>query len=712
MRSILSAALVGCFAIGCGSSEAPAPAENPDADVDSGDAGDPSAVGTLGQPCDKPGALACGGHAQKLQLICDGGFWKSNGVCPGSQICDTRPGPTAGSCQDPDPKCVGKKPGESFCDGAVRRTCGPDLLSSTTETCPSAEHCAQSSGPHCAKCLDGKFLCEGAVLKKCKADHTDFAVAETCATAALCVDAYGKCLPPACAVGDYRCDGDVLQSCRPTRIDWDPVKVCPKGMCDATAKDCRECVSGSKECAAGNTPRSCDSTGHWVSLAPCSTPTPLCKAGICAPGTCVAGEYRCSTDTLETCNSTFDGFDPVKVCAAGLCDAVSKECDDCKTGTADCLGSTPRACDSTGHWKSLTACSGSTPVCKAGICSAGVCVSGEYRCSVDTLETCNSTFTAFDPVKVCGSGLCDALGKECDDCKSGETTCSGATPRACDSTGHWKDLTPCSGSTPYCTGGVCSSCLPGLTSCSGSCVDLKTDPANCGTCGKACASGESCSAGICTAVPKCNSGTLKVLIYGPVGSLETPYLPAGSISTVATETMWKAMTTADFKSYQLIVIGEGSYGSAPPWDAANFNKSTWTPAVTGRIVVSTLDPAAHGTSGATTFARAALDWASKGPGTGLYVGPDYGSRKLDFMSGFGTWTALGQIGDGVTGDDVSIIVPAHGTMAGSTSASLSTWGSSYHGAITGFPTAFTVIARSTLTPSRAAVVANDPKCVP
>jgi len=490
-----------CIALGtgCGSSEGQPPVETPDADIDAAPV-DPSAVGTLGAPCDKPGALACAGHAQKLQLLCDGGVWKSNGVCPGDQICDTRPGPTAGSCQPPDPACVGKKPNESFCEGAVRRTCGPDLISSTTETCASADHCKQSSGPHCAKCLEGKFRCTGAVLEKCNADHSAFTKVDTCATEALCVDAYGKCTPPFCAVGDYRCDGDTLQTCRATRNDWDTVKVCPKGMCDATGKDCRECVPGTKDCAAGNTPRSCDSSGHWTSLTPCTVPTPLCKAGVCSPGVCTSGEYRCAADVLETCNSTYDGFDPVKVCGSGLCDVVGKECDDCKSGSADCVGSTPRACDSTGHWKSLTPCSGSTPVCKAGICSAGICATGEYRCTADTLEVCSSTFTSFDPVKVCGSGLCDALGKECDDCKSGETTCSGSTPRACDSTGHWKDLTPCGGTTPYCTAGVCSSCLPGLTSCSGTCVDTKTDPKNCGGCGVVCGSGAPlCTAGTCTA---------------------------------------------------------------------------------------------------------------------------------------------------------------------------------------------------------------------
>ena len=40
-------------------------------------------------------------------------------------------------------------------------------------------------------------------------------------------------------------------------------------------------------------------------------------------------------------------------------------------------------------------------------------------------------------------------------------------------------------------------CPPGLTNCSGLCVSLKTDAANCGVCGTACAKGQLCMAGTC-----------------------------------------------------------------------------------------------------------------------------------------------------------------------------------------------------------------------
>jgi len=46
---------------------------------------------------------------------------------------------------------------------------------------------------------------------------------------------------------------------------------------------------------------------------------------------------------------------------------------------------------------------------------------------------------------------------------------------------------------------------PGETRCGDACVDLQTDPANCGTCGTACGDGEVCSGGECGPEP-CRSG--------------------------------------------------------------------------------------------------------------------------------------------------------------------------------------------------------------
>src|SRR5690606_741539 len=47
-----------------------------------------------------------------------------------------------------------------------------------------------------------------------------------------------------------------------------------------------------------------------------------------------------------------------------------------------------------------------------------------------------------------------------------------------------------------CAGGICS-CPAGQSPCGATCVDLMSDPQNCGTCGSVCSAGATCSAGTC-----------------------------------------------------------------------------------------------------------------------------------------------------------------------------------------------------------------------
>jgi len=114
------------------------------------DAGDGSAIGELGAPCDKNGALACGGHWQKLQLLCSGGVWTSMGVCANDLICDTTPGTNAGSCQKPAAECAGKVPGAAFCQGYDRKVCGPDLITVLSDPCPGQTVCKNGE---CLACV-------------------------------------------------------------------------------------------------------------------------------------------------------------------------------------------------------------------------------------------------------------------------------------------------------------------------------------------------------------------------------------------------------------------------------------------------------------------------------------------------------------------------------------------------------------------------------
>ncbi|MBI2395465.1 MAG: hypothetical protein HYV09_38205 [Deltaproteobacteria bacterium] len=408
----------------------------------------------LGEACVVPGALACAGHAQEALLVCDGVRWIGNGTCAKPQLCDTRPGPTLGSCQDPDPRCVGRAPGETFCDGRLRGVCGPDLLDATVAECASAEHCDRGSGAKCAVCIPGASRCVENDLEKCSDDGQRWELNITCGSPALCDPTGAKCTTPTCAPGGHRCTGDLLEKCNTLRTAYEPVKLCGAGLCDAAVADCRACVPGTKDCS-GAAPRTCDSTGKWVAAAACSGTTPLCNGGLCSAGACAPGEYKCSGDVLQQCNASLTAFEPVAVCKAGLCDAAAAECDECKHGDASCVGNTPRACDTTGHWKSLTACSGSSPVCSAGVCVAGSCVTGEHRCSGDVLEKCNASNDGFEVVEACSPGMCDAPLRQCDECRYGANGCLGSVPRECDSTRHWSAKTACASPTPTCRAGLC-----------------------------------------------------------------------------------------------------------------------------------------------------------------------------------------------------------------------------------------------------------------
>jgi hypothetical protein len=213
-----------------------------------------------------------------------------------------------------------------------------------------------------------------------------------------------------------------------------------------------------------------------------------------------------------------------------------------------------------------------------------------------------------------------------------------------------------------------------------------------------------------------------VLAYGPLvtggsdskGEASATYLPAGSIVTVADEGLWKSYATADFAKYHLIIAGEGGVCPASTsYQTLYDTRSIWGAAVKGRIVITEQDPVYHSgfgsSTGAGTFLRASLLWAAGGPGTGMYVGADCDVRHLDFMTVFG---AINTIDGSTGGDDVHIVAPSHAIMVGSTDASLSSWGSSYHGEIITIPADFVVVTTTSSDSSKFITVARDKLCGP
>ncbi len=94
------------------------------------------------------------------------------------------------------------------------------------------------------------------------------------------------------------------------------------------------------------------------------------------------------------------------------------------------------------------------------------------------------------------------------ECAIGSTSCNGdCVDIASDPTNCGGCANACTGTAALCESGACvASCSPGLMACAGGCVNTTSDPANCGACGNACpADAALCEAGRCVSTSACAS---------------------------------------------------------------------------------------------------------------------------------------------------------------------------------------------------------------
>ena len=437
--------------------------------------------------------------------------------------------------------------------------------------------------------------------------------------------------------------------------------------------DVPSCVTPHKICAGACVDTQTDDAHCGDCGTTCSAGT-TCTLGICK---CPSTKIICGAACIDVASDPAHCGGCDKSCASGA-SCVSGKCSACPSAKPTVCGSDPGVCtDTTFDDKNCGACGkvcGSGASCKSGFCT-------------------------------CAAGLVDC-GTGCKDLSSDSASC-GSCGFSCGS--------------GKCVSGACA-CTGSLTKCGGTCTDTSSDAANCGGCGLSCPTPGKCVASKCS-LPKCRTGAPNVLFYGVTGSTEKAYLPTSAISTVASDASWRAMKTADFAKYDLIVIGEPAAGGGPfsaDLLAAYDTRAAWGAAITGRIVVSGMDPAYHaglGTTsaaGATTFLKATLQWVSGGPPgtTSLYVSSDWATRKLDFLSPIGVFSS-----DSTATSTVTITVASHPVMLGSTSSSLSGWSSSAHSFLRTYPTSFTSIATATdtfttTTTGPVELVRDNPACVP
>ena len=454
-------------------------ANEADATEGGGDAGGTEAIGTVGQSCTTANELACAGHAQKLVVYCDPGSmkWEVLTVCSGNQLCDTRVGANQGSCQDPIPDCIGKKPGDKLCQGRALVECGADLLTVTQSDCefactagacsgacvPAEKKCVGTAPQTCdangawqddapctfacalgkctGECVPHALRCQGKVPEAC--DDTGTWVAATECPAA-CVA--GACTGT-CSTGDKKCEGMKPQTCDDTgqwQLGAPCAYVCSVGDCAG------QCPPAAKQCL-GKVPQQCDSAGQWQSGTVCANE---CSGGDCVAA-CTAGAKQCSGTVAQTCGAAGVWVNDATcqyVCAGGTCGGA------CMPDTKQCAGNVPQQCDAAGQWQTGADC---PYVCASGACG-GVCVPEAKRCEGTTPQLCGAAGTWQNGTScpyVCAAAACVG------ECVPGATDCTVNTPRSCDPSGAWQNGTACQF---VCNAGTClGECNPGAAQCVG-----------------------------------------------------------------------------------------------------------------------------------------------------------------------------------------------------------------------------------------------------
>jgi hypothetical protein len=212
---------------------------------------------------------------------------------------------------------------------------------------------------------------------------------------------------------------------------------------------------------------------------------------------CTSGSTQCKGLQPQACDMDGNWQDtgaPCQyACNLGNCGGL------CSAGTLRCNGLQPQSCDASGLWQDMG--SSCATVCNAGTCS-GVCVPNSMQCSGLVPQTCSLSGqwqSAAACPSVCNAGTCVA-------CTAASKQCNGLQPQTCDATGLWQNTGApcpfaCDPTTHACTG----VCTPNSAQCSGA------QPQTCDATGQWQNNGKACTyvcdltSGACTGV--CTPGS-------------------------------------------------------------------------------------------------------------------------------------------------------------------------------------------------------------
>jgi len=527
------------------------------------DTGEPGLCSRGSTDC-RNGELVCVRTGVPTPEVCDGvdndcdGLIDGGAECDGEQVCD------GGECRCPDGLtlcnnlCVDPQSDAAHC-GVCGNACEVGFVCSNGACKPECDPGLTQCGDGCADLMTSLFHC-GECAKPCRFDH------------GLAICEAGQCRPGGCDDGWVDLDADPANGCECRLTNGG------EEACDGLDNDCdgeidegdpgsgQDCDTGEPGVCGGGTTICrggliiCEQTGQpgdevcdgldndcdgAVDEGDLCDGDLRCREGLCQcpdPSLTPCGDRCVDTDAdADHCGGCGQACPDGQVCTSGHCG------DECEAGLTRCgddcvdLDASPLHC---GQCDRNCFRDHGIAECAGGECRPGPCFPGFVDLDGDAANGCECQIT-FGGVEQCdgADNDCDGeidegnpgAGEACDsgeagvcaagttDCRDGGLVCVGTgvpEPEICDGIdsdcdGFVDNGALCEGDR-VCHAGRCECRGDGLFGCADECVDLRSDPLNCGDCGRECPDGQVCALGECEGgcpdpLVDCNRGCVDLL---------------------------------------------------------------------------------------------------------------------------------------------------------------------------------------------------------